>query len=361
MLGFTRYFLRLRAAGVALMPSVAVALGLMGVSGATADDGARNPGSRTGTVLRYRVDAAQVRSRWLQSIQTDARRILSDEKIGHDGVRVAENQVRVTLRDPSKTDQAVLRLRTLAVASKSFLFGTSYDLTISSGENGLIVIEPLSEGLRKREEGTLSLSMEVVRRRVDPEGSADASVTTEGMEGISVQFAGLDAAEVKERIATPAKLTIQLVDTNIPAGEAQAKGVPLGDELLPDGMHPGQFMLVHKEAAAGSDDLQDVSASLDPMLGGPRIDFEFTARGAVAFARATRENIGKQFALVLDGKVLSAPRIVSEIPNGRGQITGHFTVAEASRMALLLRSGALPAPLLLVEERTIELTARRRE
>jgi len=71
--------------------------------------------------------------------------------------------------------------------------------------------------------------------------------------------------------------------------------------------------------------------------------------------------VGKQVAIVLDGKILSAPVIRTEIPGGRGQITGHFTVAEASRMALLLRSGALPAPLLLVEERTIELTARRRE
>ena len=149
MLGLTQYVLRLRAAGVALMPSVAVALGLMGVSGATADDGAAHiSGSRTGTVLRYRIDVAQVRARWLQSIQTDVRRVLKEEKIGHGGALIGENQVRVTLRDPSKTDQAVSRLKTLAVRSTSYLFRTGYDLTVAAGENGQIVIEPSPEGLR---------------------------------------------------------------------------------------------------------------------------------------------------------------------------------------------------------------------
>jgi protein-export membrane protein SecD len=362
MLGLTSYFSRLRAAGAALMPSVAVALGLMGVSGGVADDGtARGSVSRTGTVLRYRLDVAQVRNRWLQSIQADARRILKEEKIGHDGVRIAGNQVRVTLRDASKMDQAVQRLRTLAVLSTSLLSGISYDLTVSTGENGLIVIEPTPEGLRGREERTLSQSIDVVRRRVAPEAGADASVTAEGNDGVSVQFAGLDAAEVKARIATPAKLTFQLVDDSMRAEEAQAKGVPPGDELLPGAEQAGRFQLAYKEVAVSGDDLQAASATIDPMLGQPCIGFEFTASGAAALARLTRENIGKPFAIVLDGKVLSAPVIRTEIPSGRGLITGSFTVGEASRMALLLRSGALPAPLSLVEERTIELTGRRRE
>ena len=361
MLGLTQYFLRLRAAGVALMPSVAVALGLIGVSGATADDGARNPGSRTGTVLRYRIDAAQVRSRWLQSVQMDARRILKEEKIGHGGALIGENQVRVTLRDASKTDQAVTRLKTLAVRSTSFLFRTSYDLTVTAGESGQIVMEPSPEGLRKRQEGTLSRAVEVVHRRVDPDGSAGASVTTQGKDGITVEFAGLDVSEVKARIATPARLTFQFVDASGPSQEAGAGAIPPGDELLPDGTEAGRFLLLYKEAAIGGDDFREASAGIEPPQYEPCVNFELTATGAAAFARLTRDNIGKRLAIVLDGKILSAPVIRSEIPNGTGQITGHFTMDEAARMALLLRSGALPAPLLLVEERTIELTARRRE
>ena len=361
MLGLTQYFLRLRAAGAALMPSAAVALGLMGVSGATADDGARNPGSRTGTVLRYRIDAAQVRSRWLQAVQADARRIPQDEKIGHGGALIGENQVRVTLRDASKTDQAVTRLKTLAVRSTSFLFRTSYDLTVTGGDNGQIVMEPSPEGLRKREDGTLSRAVEVVRRRVDPDGSADASAGAEGKDGILVQFAGLDVSEVKARIATPARLTFQFVDASGPSEEAGASAIPPGDELLPDGTEAGRFLLLHKEAAVSSDDFREASAGIEPAQYEPCVNFELTAAGAAAFARLTRDGIGKRIAIVLDGKILSAPVIRSEIPGGRGMITGHFTVAEASRIALLLRSGALPAPLLLVEERTIELTARRRE
>ncbi len=361
MLGLTSYFSRLRAARAALMPSVAVALGLMGVSPATADDGAaRGSSSRTGTVLRYRIDVAQFRNRWLQSIQTDARRILKDGKIGHDGARIAENQVRVTLRDAGKMDQAVRRLKTLAVPSTSWLFRTSYDLTVSPGENGLIVIEPTPEGLRTREESTLPRSMEVVRHRVDPEGNAGASVTAEGKDGITVQFAGLDAAEVKARIASSAMMTFQLVDDSMSPEVAQANGIPPGDELLPDGEHPDRLLLLYKEAAVTSGDLQEASASLDEVHR-LTINFELSVRGTAAFARVTSENIGKRFAIVLGGKVFSAPVVRSEIPGGHGQITGHFSAAEASRMSLLLRSGALPVPLSLVEERTIELTGRRRE
>ena len=361
MLGLTQYFLRLRAAGVALMPSVAVALGLIGVSGATADDGARNPGSRTGTVLRYRIDAAEVRAQWLRSVQADVRRVLKEEKIGHGGALIGENQVRVTLRDASKTDQAVSRLKTLAERSTSYQFRTGYDVTVAAGENGQIVMEPSPEGLRKREDGTLSRAVEVVRRRVDPDGSAGASVTTEGTDGILVEFAGLDVSEVSARIATPARLTFQFVDASGPSQEAGASAIPPGDELLPDGTEAGRFLLLSKEAAVTSDDFRDASANILPLEHEPCVDFELTAAGAAAFARLTRDNIGKRVAIVLDGKILSAPVIRSGIAGGRGVITGHFTVAEASRIALLLRSGALPAPLLLVEERTIELTARRRE
>jgi protein-export membrane protein SecD len=361
MLGLTQYFLRLRAAGVALMPSVAVALGLMGVSGATADDGARNPGSRTGTVLRYRIDAAQVRSRWLQSIQADVRRVLKEEKIGHGGALIGENQVRVTLRDASKTDLAVTRLKTLAVRSTSFPFRASSDLTVTAGENGQIVVEPSPEGLRKREDGTLSRAVEVVRRRLDPDGSAGASVTAEDKDGISVQFAGLDVSEVKARIATPARLTFQFVDASGPSQEAGASAIPPGDELVPDGTEAGRFLLLHKEAAVSSDDLREASAGIEPPQFEPCVNFELTAAGAAAFARLTQDNIGQRLAIVLDGKILSAPVIRSGIPGGKGMITGHFTMDEAARIALLLRSGSLPAPLLLVEERTIELTARRRE
>ena len=134
--------------------------------------------------------------------------------------------MRVTLRDASKTDQAVTRLKTLAVRSTSYLFRTGYDLTVAAGENGQIVMEPSPEGLRKREEDTLSRAADVVRRRVDPDGSAGASVTSEGKDGISVQFAGLDASEVKTRIATPARLTFQLVDASGPLGGSRGQRHP---------------------------------------------------------------------------------------------------------------------------------------
>ena len=214
----------------------------------------------------------------------------------------------MTLADAGKTDQAVTRLKTLAVRSTSFLFRTSYDLTVTAGENGQIVMEPSPEGLRRREEDTLSRAADVVRRRVDPDGSAGASVTSEGKDGISVQFAGLDASEVKTRIATPARLTFQLVDASGPSEEAGASAIPPGDELLPDGTETGRFLLLHKEAAVSSEDFREVSACIDPAQHEPCVDFELTAAGATAFARLTRDNIGMRVAIVLQTARFSPPR-----------------------------------------------------
>ncbi len=236
------------------MPSAAVALGLIGVSsGAAADDGnARGSGSRTGTVLRYRIDVAQIRNRRLQSTRSDARRVLKEKRTGHSGARIAGNQVRVTLPGASKMDQAVPRLRTLALPSASQLLRAGYDLTVSAAGNGLIVIEPPAGGLRSREERTRSRAAAPIQRRATPESSA------------------------------------------------------------------------------------------------------------AAFPHIAREKTGKRLAIVSAGKVLSAPVNRPEI-RGSGASAGNFAVPEARRMALLARSRTFPASLLLAGERTIELTARRRE
>jgi protein-export membrane protein SecD len=212
-------------------------------------------------------------------------------------------------------------------------------------------------------DGALLRSVNVIRKRVAPEGGGNATVTAEGQDGIVVQLAGLDASEVKARIAIPAKLTFPLVDDTMSPEAAQANGVPPDDHLLPGAEHPGHFVLVHREVLVSGDGIVDANARYGNPAGGPdrAVDFEFNARGGAVFARITRENIGKQLAIVLDGKVLSAPRIVTEIPGGRGQLFGGFKPEEVTRLALVLRFGPLPAPLTLVEERTIELTARRRE
>ncbi len=316
---------------------------------------------RGGTSLLYQIDSAQLKKDWLLSLQTDARRALSEEKIGHNGVVIAGNQVRVTLRDPGKMDAALERLKRFAQPLSASLFtgsggGAGLDLAIKAGQNGVITIEPTAPGLQRRVENAISRSIEVVRRRIDPEGTTEATIQKEGEDRILIQVPGLAPAEVKARVGTTAKLTFQLVDLSESPEEAQANGVPPDDQLLPDAEHPGRFVLVHKEVIVSGDDLVNAYAGYDNRAGGigeRAVDFEFNSRGAAAFARVTRENIGKPFAIVLDNKVISAPVIRSEIPGGRGQITGNFSLDEVNRLSLLLRSGALPASLSIIEERSV--------
>ncbi len=315
---------------------------------------------RGGTSLLYQIDTVQLRKDWLQSLQTDARRALSEEKIGHSGVLIAGNQVRVTLKDPAKMEDALARLKRLAQPVSASLItgrgGGGLDLAVAGSDNGVITIEPTPPGMQHRLENAVSRSIEVIRRRIDPEGTTEATIQAEGQDRILIQVPGLEPAEVKARIGETAKLTFQLVDLSESAEEAQTNGVPPDDQLLPDTEHPGRFVLVHKEVIVSGDDLTDARAGYDNRTGGVgerAVDFEFNTRGAVAFARVTRENIGKPFAIVLDNKVISAPVIRSEIPNGHGQITGNFSLDEVNRLALLLRSGALPASLSILQEQSV--------
>jgi protein-export membrane protein SecD len=278
---------------------------------------------------------------------------------------IAGNTVRITLRDPDKLQAALTRLKALAQPlSASLLTGASsgagLDLSVQGGENGVITIEPTPAGMQHRVENAITRSIEVIRRRVDPTGTTEATIQAQGgangKDRILIQVPGLAPEEVKARVGTTAKLTFQLVDTSMTAEDAEANGVPPDDVLLPDAERPGHKILVHKEVLVSGDDLVNAYAGYDNRAGGVgerAVDFELNSKGATAFARVTRDNIGKPFAIVLDNQVKSAPVIRSEIPGGRGQITGNFSQEDVNRLALLLRSGALPAALSIIEERSV--------
>ncbi len=315
---------------------------------------------RGGTHLLYSIDTAELKKDWLQTLQTDARRALSEERIGHAGVVIGANQVRVKLRDPAKLQDALARLKKLAQPLQASLMGggsgSGLDLKVEATKGGAIIIEPTQAGITQRVESAISRSIEVIRRRVDPEGTTEATIQAQGRDRILIQVPGLAPSEVKARVGTTAKLTFQLVDQTESVEAAQANGVPPDDLLLPDAEHPGSYILVHKEILVSGDDIVDAHAGYDSSSGGigqRAVLFTLNTRGAVAFARVTRENIGRRFAIVLDNKVMSAPVIRSEIPGGHGQITGDFSIEEVNRLALLLRSGALPASLSIIEERSV--------
>ncbi|HCV89605.1 MAG TPA: protein translocase subunit SecD, partial [Alphaproteobacteria bacterium] len=161
-----------------------------------------------------------------------------------------------------------------------------------------------------------------------------------------------DPEEVKRLLGRTAKLTFQLVDTSITPTEARDRGrVPPGTVLLPSDQDDGQFFVVEKRVMVSGELLETAQATFD-QNNRPSVSFTLNATGAKKFGRVTGTNIGRPFAIILDDKVVSAPTIQSQI-FGSGQITGNFSVAETNELALILRAGALPAPLIVMEERSI--------
>jgi preprotein translocase subunit SecD len=208
-------------------------------------------------------------------------------------------------------------------------------------------------GLIELRNQTIEQSMEIIRRRIDPDGTKEPVIQRQGKDRVLVQLPGVDDPEtIKRLLGRTAKLTFQLVDTSLTGAEAITRGrVPPGSVLLPGDGENSQSYVVEKRVMVSGEMLDGATASFD-QNNRPSVSFTLNATGAKKFGRVTGSNIGRPFAIVLDGKVVSAPTIQSQI-FGSGQITGQFSVAETNELALILRAGALPAPLIVLEERSI--------
>lgn len=214
--------------------------------------------------------------------------------------------------------------------------------------------------LLKLRQSIISQSISIINRRVDQLGTTEPEVTAQGTDRIVVQLPGLkDPERVKGLINKTAKLTFHMVEAIIPATEITPSYRPLpGTKLVPpegaglDG-NPSFYYLIRQDARITGDNLIDAQQSYDTQHNRAIVSFQFDSPGARKFADLTRENVGKPFAMVLDNKVISAPVINEEIPSGRGQISGNFTIQSANELAILMRAGALPATLTVMEEKTI--------
>ncbi len=203
-------------------------------------------------------------------------------------------------------------------------------------------------------EDALSRSIEIVRRRIDALGTKEPSIQSQGGKYILVQLPGVDNPErIKDLIGQTAKMTFHLVNEDVSSDQIARGHAPSGTEFLPMMNMPNQVVPVYSHVEVSGESLTDSKADLDQQNNMPVVTTVFDSTGARKFARLTTEHVGERFAIVLDGKVLSAPNIREPIPGGRGQISGGFTLQEAKDLAVLLRSGALPAPLRVIEERSV--------
>jgi preprotein translocase subunit SecD len=197
-------------------------------------------------------------------------------------------------------------------------------------------------------------NIEVIRRRIDQMGTKEPDIARQGKDRIFIQAAGeSDPERLKNVIGQTAKLTFQMVDESVSQADMAAGRVPPGDEVLvsTDGFSPSY--IVHKRSVVTGEMLTSASPGFDQQTGRPVVQFRFNGVGARRFGDVTRQSIGKRFAIVLDKKVISAPNISSAITGGSGQITGSFTEQSANDLAVLLRAGALPAPMKVEEQRTV--------
>ena len=312
---------------------------------------------RGGSHLLLEVDVATVIHDRLEALVDSVRTSLVGAGIRYTGLGVANNGVSVAITDPDRVEEARQLLRDLATpVGGGVLGGGVPDIDVASDGNKLRLT--LSEaGITERTSGAINQSLEIVRRRIDATGTAEAVVARQGDDQIVVQLPGVqDPARIKNLLGQTAKMTFRLVDTVDPV-ELLAGRAPAGTEILYSEPLPGtntpEPIAVRKKVMLTGDMLVDASASTDPQTGEWVVSFRFDGEGAKRFATATRENVGRRFAIVLDDKVISAPVIREPILAGQGQISGNFTVQGANDLAVLLRAGALPAPLTVIEERTV--------
>lgn len=257
-------------------------------------------------------------------------------------LRNADGVVSFVVRDEDQVSAAKGRLKSV--------LGGGVDIT----SDGKAIRLSYSEKQKQEMVGdALSRSIEIVRRRIDALGTKEPSIQSQGGKYILVQLPGVDNPErIKELIGQTAKMTFHLVNENVTAEQLASGRAPAGTEFLPDMDSGASVIPVYSRVEVSGESLKDAQAAYDNNQM-PVVSMAFDAAGGRKFTRLTTEHVNERFAIVLDGKVLSAPVIREPIPGGKGQISGNFTLQSAKDLAVLLRSGALPAPLQVIEERTV--------
>ncbi|MEZ5774326.1 MAG: protein translocase subunit SecD [Hyphomicrobiaceae bacterium] len=313
---------------------------------------------RGGSYLLLRADVDGLKDTWLKNLEADVRKLLRAEKIGYSALGRAGGGVRVRLLKPEDKDRALTALKTLVeqVGGSVFTGQVSYNLSITEESDGSILVSPTEAALTERVRSGMTALIETVRRRIDQLGTKEPLVQRQGFDRIVVQVPGFDdPKQLKDVLDKTAKLSFHEVDLSMTPSEARERGVPPGSRIYPSTDGTGDYLLKENEVVAG-DELVDAQPSFDGQTSEPVVSFRFNTSGARKFGKFTQEHVDLPFAIVLDDKVISAPRIISPILGGSGQITGHFTVESANNLAILLRSGALPTSLTIEEERTVGAT-----
>jgi len=302
-----------------------------------------------GTYLQLQVDLAAAEKERAQTTLENVRSALRTAHIRYDDLRVVGGSVNIHILDASQLADAQKALQPITGT------GATPDYTVTRSANGALVLNPNQAALQGRSDDILTRSIEIIRRRVDQTGVSEPTIARQGSDRIVVELPGVqDPDRLKRLLGTTAKMTFRLVDETAPPEDLQPGRAPPEDELLYQVENGQQTpLLIQRRVAVDGDRLTQASSGFDPRTGEPVVNFAFDTRGAREFGDITKANVGRRFAIVLDNKVISAPVIREPILGGSGQISGNFTVESSNELSILLRGGALPAPLKVIEERTV--------
>ena len=302
-----------------------------------------------GSHLVLELDSAALARDRIDALLDRARATLGEAKIAATASSTADAVV-VRVSEQRQRIEAERVLRGLiATVSLSALTSSQPDLEVKTLPDGAIELRPTEAARLARQSAAVDQSLEIVRRRIDERGVAEPTIQRLGPDRILVQLPGVqDPTEIRKILKSTAKLSFHRVLTTAVPGAR----LPAGYEMLP-ASSGGISYPIQRQPMLSGDRLADAAAGFDQRTGQPIVTFRFDSIGAKRFAEITRTHVGEPFAVVLDGKVLSAPTIQEPITGGSGQISGNFTVAETATLAALLRAGALPAPLNAIEERTV--------
>ena len=292
-----------------------------------------------GSNLLLQVKIDDVLKERMSTIEDSARQALREGKIRYQNLSAGTDNVKV------KIDNINAKTKAISLFKKM-----DEGLNVVENDEGIIEISYSEQALNQLKLKIVDQSIEIVRRRIDAAGTKEPSIQRQGADRITVQLPGEQNPEyVKSLLGKTAKMSFNMVDSSTTVAEAR-RGKLGGSSRLING-DSGETYVISRKPVVTGEHLTDASASFQD--GEAVVNFKFDSFGAKKFGEATSRNVGERLAIVLDNEVISAPNINSPITGGSGIITGNFTIESANELAMLLRSGALPAPLEVLEERTV--------
>lgn len=309
-----------------------------------------------GSHILLEANPAQVAAQRLENLEESVRSLMRgsnpESRIRIGDVSTANGQLSFILDDPAKLDRA--REILLPVMSGNGLV-REWDLSVVDGQR--MILTPTQDGIETAVTQAMESATEVVRKRIDALGTREPTIIRQGDTRIVVQVPGLqDPDQLKELLGQTAKLEFKLVDqTALPTDIAQGIA-PLGSEIFPyteESQFAGTSVAVKRLGGIRGDSLTNAQQGFDPQTNEPVVNIQFDQQGGARFAQLSSQNVGRPFAIILDGKVLSTPVFNEPIYGGSAQISGGFSVETANNLAISLRSGALPVDLTVIEERTV--------